>query len=307
MSRILNRSVFVRPEFTKPTPSPRVEVLKRSAVVDQFEELRGKVLPPPAPINSGELKGLIEAARSFAVKAGLKESFGDDFGEALHSMLNDPAEYGRLVTLMVENPSLYAGVLEVLDAKDPKSAQKLRLAVAVRTLDAGKAKDAMEQLARSIAVRNGLKESFGDRFGEALFSMLTDPAEHSRFVELMAGNPELYGQVLEVLDEKDPERAQKLRRDVAIHQLANGGVKDALAGALAAREETAPEQEPLTAYTVVPGDTLFDIATRLQAEGVEGEVWDIIAHICELNGIENPDLIIAGSTLQLPTAGEGGE
>ena len=61
-----------------------------------------------------------------------------------------------------------------------------------------------------------------------------------------------------------------------------------------------PETQP---WRVEWGQTLSGIAAGLQSQGVEGTVPEIIQQICALNGIENPDLIYAGSTLQVPAPG----
>ena len=51
-------------------------------------------------------------------------------------------------------------------------------------------------------------------------------------------------------------------------------------------------------YTVQPGDNLWSIAQRFLGSGLR------FAEIAKLNGIPNPDLIIPGMQLQIPT-GEG--
>lgn len=63
-----------------------------------------------------------------------------------------------------------------------------------------------------------------------------------------------------------------------------------------------PETRP---WRVEWGQTLTGIATTLQSQGVQGTIPEIIQDICARNGIENPDLIYAGSTLQVPTASNG--
>lgn len=68
----------------------------------------------------------------------------------------------------------------------------------------------------------------------------------------------------------------------------------------ARRARLGSETQP---WRVEWGQTLTGIASTLQAQGVQGTVPEIIAQICELNGITNPDLIYAGSTLQVPAPG----
>ncbi len=65
----------------------------------------------------------------------------------------------------------------------------------------------------------------------------------------------------------------------------------------------APAPAPATGtWAVQPGDTVGDIAWRLMQQGVPGPVEAIAQQIVALNGLENPDLIFAGSTLQVPAA-----
>ncbi|TQF09244.1 LysM peptidoglycan-binding domain-containing protein, partial [Myxococcus llanfairpwllgwyngyllgogerychwyrndrobwllllantysiliogogogochensis] len=59
-------------------------------------------------------------------------------------------------------------------------------------------------------------------------------------------------------------------------------------------------EAPTTDWQVQPGDTVGDISWSLMQQGVPGPVEDIARQIVELNGLENPDLIHAGSTLQVP-------
>lgn len=57
-------------------------------------------------------------------------------------------------------------------------------------------------------------------------------------------------------------------------------------------------------YTIHSGDTLWAIASRLKAQGVQGSHWDIIRMIQRLNpSITNPNLIISGRSLRLPGPG----
>ncbi|WP_375757908.1 C39 family peptidase [Corallococcus exercitus] len=68
----------------------------------------------------------------------------------------------------------------------------------------------------------------------------------------------------------------------------------------ALREALPPRSPATTAYTVQPGDTVGDLAWNLMQQGVPGPVEAIADQIVQLNGLTNPDLIIAGATLQLP-------
>lgn len=82
--------------------------------------------------------------------------------------------------------------------------------------------------------------------------------------------------------------------------------KQALLELARGRPCSLPEPKPQTQpWHVEWGQTLTGIALSLQAQGVPGTVADIIADICALNGIENPDLIEAGSTLQVPAPPRG--
>ncbi|WP_158626463.1 MULTISPECIES: C39 family peptidase [Corallococcus] len=76
-------------------------------------------------------------------------------------------------------------------------------------------------------------------------------------------------------------------------------LKDA---AEALRKAAAPPAPATTTYTIQPGDTVGDIAWNLMQQGVPGPVEAIANQIVQLNGLANPDLIIAGESLQLPTA-----
>lgn len=54
-------------------------------------------------------------------------------------------------------------------------------------------------------------------------------------------------------------------------------------------------------YLIQRGDTLWAIASRLKAQGMEGSHWDIIRQIQGLNPkITDPNLIFAGDTIRLP-------
>ncbi|MBN8472121.1 C39 family peptidase [Corallococcus exiguus] len=70
----------------------------------------------------------------------------------------------------------------------------------------------------------------------------------------------------------------------------------------ALREAFAAPAPATTTYTLKPGDTVGDLAWNLMQQGVPGPVEAIANQIVQLNGLTNPDLIIAGETLQLPAA-----
>jgi nucleoid-associated protein YgaU len=60
-----------------------------------------------------------------------------------------------------------------------------------------------------------------------------------------------------------------------------------------------PEQTPgqaikTNSYVIQPGDSLWDIAVRAYADGYQ---WTKLAQV---NKLDNPDLIFAGNTLQIP-------
>lgn len=57
-------------------------------------------------------------------------------------------------------------------------------------------------------------------------------------------------------------------------------------------------------YTIRSGDTLWGIASKLQARGVKGTHQQLIAKIAAMNGIANPNLIMAGKSLKLPGASD---
>lgn len=60
------------------------------------------------------------------------------------------------------------------------------------------------------------------------------------------------------------------------------------------RRGPAPAGEPVTSYTVQPGDTIGALAAR----------WGTtVPAICELNGISNPSLIFVGQRIRRPGAG----
>jgi hypothetical protein len=62
---------------------------------------------------------------------------------------------------------------------------------------------------------------------------------------------------------------------------------------------TSVEARPGSSYR---GDTLSAIAARLKAQGIPGSTEEIIQAIMSMNPqIKNPNLIIAGDTLKLPT------
>ncbi|MBN8227227.1 C39 family peptidase [Corallococcus macrosporus] len=90
------------------------------------------------------------------------------------------------------------------------------------------------------------------------------------------------------------ELGDALRQAVLRQRLGNAGE--------ALREAMAQRAPATTAYTVQPGDTVGDIAWNLMQQGVPGPVEAIANQIVQLNGLTNPDLIIAGATLQLPAA-----
>lgn len=66
----------------------------------------------------------------------------------------------------------------------------------------------------------------------------------------------------------------------------------------------APAPSGSSDYLIKRGDTLWAIASKLKAQGVSGSEWDIIKKIQSMNPkITDPNLIIAGDTLELPTPG----
>ena len=99
-------------------------------------------------------------------------------------------------------------------------------------------------------------------------------------------------------------RAWDVERHVSAEDLREAVLRSKLKGAAEAlREALPPTQAPATtAYTIQPGDTVGDLAWNLMQQGVPGPVEAIANQIVQLNGLTNPDLIIAGETLQLPTA-----
>ncbi|RKG67086.1 LysM peptidoglycan-binding domain-containing protein [Corallococcus sp. CA054B] len=95
-------------------------------------------------------------------------------------------------------------------------------------------------------------------------------------------------------DGKKEDLGDALRQAVLRERLRDVG--EALRGAFA------PPAPATTTYTIQPGDTVGDIAWNLMQQGVPGPVEAIANQIVQLNGLSNPDLIIAGETLQLPAA-----
>ncbi|MBI3184437.1 MAG: C39 family peptidase [Myxococcales bacterium] len=69
------------------------------------------------------------------------------------------------------------------------------------------------------------------------------------------------------------------------------------------RPDDAPASQPVDggSYRIQSGDTLWGIASRLKAQGMQGSHWDIINQIVSMNPqIKDPNLIYAGDTLKLP-------
>ncbi|MCY1031371.1 C39 family peptidase [Corallococcus sp. BB11-1] len=98
---------------------------------------------------------------------------------------------------------------------------------------------------------------------------------------------------------------QRLREAgaTAMEHLARREKMNDLREALGSLPGAPPPQGPATTpYTLQPGDTVGDLAWGLMQQGVPGPVEAIANQIVQLNGLTNPDLIIAGETLQLPTA-----
>ncbi|MFY2557106.1 C39 family peptidase [Corallococcus terminator] len=95
----------------------------------------------------------------------------------------------------------------------------------------------------------------------------------------------------------DPGRAEQLEQlGAAVQRNEARELGEQLAAALRSRTEPTST----TDWQVQPGDTVGDIAWSLMQQGVPGSVEDIARQIVELNGLENPDLIHAGSTLRVP-------
>jgi hypothetical protein len=93
-------------------------------------------------------------------------------------------------------------------------------------------------------------------------------------------------------------RAKQLHLDasMAVH-LKMGTLDDAALSRLAEVWRSQQRQD----YTIQPGDTLYQIATSLLPHGASPEeIWAMAYQIAKENGVENPDLIIAGKHLKLP-------
>ncbi|RKH50515.1 C39 family peptidase, partial [Corallococcus llansteffanensis] len=99
-------------------------------------------------------------------------------------------------------------------------------------------------------------------------------------------------------------RTPGLERQASVEALREAVLRSKLKGAAEALREalTAAQAPATTAYTIQPGDTVGDLAWNLMQQGVPGPVETIANQIVQMNGLTNPDLIIAGETLQLPTA-----
>lgn len=55
-------------------------------------------------------------------------------------------------------------------------------------------------------------------------------------------------------------------------------------------------------WVVQPGDTLHQIARQLQQQGVPGSTAELVRTLARLNGIADPDRIVVGQVLTLPSA-----
>ncbi|SEU30230.1 LysM domain-containing protein [Myxococcus fulvus] len=84
-----------------------------------------------------------------------------------------------------------------------------------------------------------------------------------------------------------------------MHALREQGAR--VAEALEDLVPASPQTSDTTSWHVQPGDTVGDIARSLMQQGVPGPVEEIARQVVQLNGLENPDLIIAGSTLTVPS------
>ncbi|WP_174461882.1 C39 family peptidase [Myxococcus sp. CA056] len=99
----------------------------------------------------------------------------------------------------------------------------------------------------------------------------------------------------------DPGRDEQMAKLEALllqHALREQGAQ--MAEALRNSVPPGLPEAPTTDWQVQPGDTVGDISWSLMQQGVPGPVEDIARQIVELNGLENPDLIHTGSTLQVP-------
>ncbi|MFP2905629.1 glucosaminidase domain-containing protein [Pyxidicoccus sp. 3LFB2] len=83
------------------------------------------------------------------------------------------------------------------------------------------------------------------------------------------------------------------------HQLRER-LAEVLGGATPGATPPGTQAPATTTWNIAPGDTVGDISWNLMQQGVPGPVEAIANQIVELNGLTNPDLIIAGETLQVP-------
>jgi|GEM_PF-2289148 len=94
--------------------------------------------------------------------------------------------------------------------------------------------------------------------------------------------------------------AEAMKQHVMLQRLRSGAEELAARMAQPSPSDAAPVST--STWPVQPGDTVGDIAWSLMQQGVPGPVEEIARQIVALNGLTNPDLIYAGSTLVVPAA-----
>ena len=132
--------------------------------------------------------------------------------------------------------------------------------------------------------------------------MIRRPSSSSSFPRVALQNaaqpqrPNIPAKAREAL-ETFAHRHQSLRE---LGRTVGSAVLERLQTDAARRARLEPESQP---WRVEWGQTLAGIANTLQNQGVPGTVPEIIAQICEMNGIADPNLIYAGSSLRVPAPG----
>ncbi|MCP3163692.1 C39 family peptidase [Myxococcus qinghaiensis] len=168
-------------------------------------------------------------------------------------------------------------------ARRDEKLEDMGAAVRARLLLGAAGSGKLDDLKSSLQ-QHALREALSDAGGEKLKALETALQRHALRESL--GDAAAGGKLEELKTALQQRELQAVGTRVA----------EALRNNL---ESSAPEAQT-TDWQVQPGDTVGDISWSLMQQGVPGPVEDIARQIVELNGLENPDLIHAGSTLQVP-------
>ncbi|WP_426754008.1 glucosaminidase domain-containing protein [Myxococcus sp. Y35] len=187
---------------------------------------------------------------------------------------------------------------DALKGLEPRAREELREAV-----EHALQRQRLEELAGAVKqqnMRQRIEELAGAVKQQNMRQRLEELADAVKQQKMRQGLEELAGAVKQQsMRQRLEEVADAVRQQVMLQRL-GGAAADVAARAMRPSPGDNAPVPATTTWQVQPGDTVGDISWALMQQGVPGPVEEIARQIVELNGLTNPDLIYAGSTLVVP-------